>query len=245
MTAVRAAVITGASSGIGAATAKRLAAAGFEVFVGARRIDRLEVVAGEVGATALALDVTDPGSVVAFADAIPRCDVLVNNAGGALGLDPIAEADDERWRWMYDANVLGTMRVTRAFLPKLIAGGDGHVVNIGSIAGLETSDGGAGYTAAKHALFAVTETLRLELLGQPVRVTEIDPGAVETEFSVVRFDGDTDRAAAVYEGMTPLVADDVAACVEFAVTRPSHVNIDQLVVKPRDQARAQRVHRRS
>jgi NADP-dependent 3-hydroxy acid dehydrogenase YdfG len=241
---VKNAVVTGASSGIGAATARRLAAAGFKVFVGARRIDRLEVVADEIGASALHLDVTDPGSVEAFSAAIPECAVLVNNAGGALGLDPIAEADDERWRWMYDANVLGTMRVTRALLPKLIASGDGHIVNVGSIAGLETYDGGGGYTAAKHALFAVTETLRLELLGQPVRITEVDPGAVETEFSIVRFDGDTDRAAKVYEGMTPLSADDVAACIEFAVTRPSHVNIDQLVVKPRDQARAQRVHRR-
>ena len=213
--------------------------------MGARRIDRLEAVAGEAGATALSLDVTDLGSVEAFADAIPRCDVLVNNAGGALGLEPIAEADDEKWRWMYDANVLGTMRVTRAFLPKIIASGDGHIVNIGSIAGLEVYDGGGGYTAAKHALVAVTETLRIELLGQPVRITEIDPGAAETEFSMVRFDGDQDRADKVYEGMTPLVADDVAECVLFAVTRPPHVNIDQLVVKPRDQAKAQRVHRTS
>jgi NADP-dependent 3-hydroxy acid dehydrogenase YdfG len=234
---VRTAVVTGASSGIGAATARHLAGAGFEVFLGARRIDRLEAVADEVGATALPLDVTDLGSVEAFAGAVPRCDVLVNNAGGALGLEPVAEADDEKWRWMYDANVLGTMRVTRAFLPKIIASGDGHIVNIGSIAGLEVYDGGGGYTAAKHALVAVTETLRIELLGQPVRITEIDPGAAETEFSMVRFDGDQERADKVYEGMTPLVADDVA--------RPSHVNIDQLVVKPRDQAKAQRVHRRT
>jgi hypothetical protein len=145
---------------------------------------------------------------------------------------------------MYDANVLGTMRVTRALLPKLIASGDGVIVNIGSIAGLEVYDGGSGYTAAKHALRAVTETLRIELVGQPVRISEVDPGAVETEFSVVRFGGDTERAAKVYAGMEALSADDVAECVAFVVTRPAHVNIDQLVVKPRDQATAMRVHRR-
>ncbi|HZN15177.1 MAG TPA: SDR family NAD(P)-dependent oxidoreductase [Acidimicrobiales bacterium] len=242
---MRSAVVTGASSGIGAATAARLVAAGFKVTVGARRIDRLAAVAVEIGAHALPLDVTDPGSVESFADAVSDCAVLVNNAGGALGLDPIAEADDEKWRWMYEANVLGTMRVTRAFLPQLIASGDGHVVNIGSVAGLETYDGGAGYTAAKHALRAVTATLRLELLGQPVRVTDVSPGMVDTEFSKVRFDGDEGRADQVYAGMTPLTADDVAECVAFAVTRPSHVNIDQLIVAPRDQARVQRVYRRA
>lgn len=239
------AVVTGASSGIGAATARRLAAEGFDVVAGARRMDRLEEVARAIGARALSLDVTDTASVDAFAAAIAGCDVLVNNAGGALGLSPVAEADDEQWRWMYDANVLGTMRVTRALLPKLIASGDGVIVNVGSIAGLEAYDGGAGYTAAKHGLRAVTETLRLELLGEPVRVSEVDPGAVETEFSIVRFDGDTERAAKVYEGMTPLVAEDVADCIAWVVTRPSHVNIDQLVVKPRDQAQARRVHRRT
>jgi NADP-dependent 3-hydroxy acid dehydrogenase YdfG len=220
-----------------------LATEGFDVVVGARRADRLAEVAGPIGARALPLDVTDTESVEAFAAAIPECAVLVNNAGGALGLTPLAEADDEQWRWMYDANVLGTMRVTRALLPKLVASGDGVIVNVGSIAGLEVYDGGSGYTAAKHALRAVTDTLRLELVGQPVRVSEVDPGAVETEFSVVRFGGDEARAAKVYEGMTPLVADDVADCIAFVVTRPSHVNIDQLVVKPRDQATAMRVSR--
>ena len=241
----RTAVVTGASSGIGAATAARLVKEGFDVVVGARRMDRLQEVAGPIGARPLSLDVTDTASVEAFASAVETCDVLVNNAGGALGLDPIAEADDEKWRWMYDANVLGTMRVSRALLPKLIASGDGVIVNVGSIAALEAYDGGAGYTAAKHALVAVTETLRLELLGQPVRITQVDPGMVETEFSIVRFDGDVGRADKVYEGMQPLVAEDVADCIAFAVTRPSHVNIDQILVKPRDQARAQRVHRRT
>jgi NADP-dependent 3-hydroxy acid dehydrogenase YdfG len=239
------AVVTGASSGIGAATARRLAGAGFDVVIGARRQDRLAGVAAEIGERArpLALDVTDTESVEAFAAAIPECSVLVNNAGGALGLEPIAEADEEQWRWMYDANVLGVMRVTRALLPKMVASGNGHVVVIGSIAGMEVYDGGAGYTAAKHAAAAFTQTLRRELLGQPVRVTEVDPGMVETEFSVVRFGGDEERAAQVYAGVTPLTADDVADCVEWAVTRPAHVNIDQIVVKPRDQAAAQRVHR--
>jgi len=241
----RTAVVTGASSGIGAATAARLVTEGFDVVIGARRMNRLQEVAGPIGARPLALDVTDTASVEAFAAEVAACHVLVNNAGGALGLDPIAEADDDKWRWMYDANVLGTMRVTRALLPKLIASGDGVIVNVGSIAGLEAYDGGGGYTAAKHALRAVTDTLRLELLGRPVRVTEVDPGMVETEFSMVRFDGDAERAGKVYEGTTPLVADDVADCIAWAVTRPAHVNIDQIVVKCRDQARAQRVFRRT
>lgn len=243
--AMATAVVTGASSGIGAATARQLVAAGFDVVVGARREEKLRGVADAIGARALPLDVTSTDSVDAFAAEVGPCSVLVNNAGGALGLNSLAEADDEQWRWMYDANVLGTMRVTRALLPKLIASGDGVIVNVGSIAGLEAYDGGAGYTAAKHGLRAVTETLRLELLGEPVRVSEVDPGAVETEFSIVRFGGDTDRAAKVYEGMTPLVAEDVADCIAWVVTRPSHVNIDQLVVKPRDQAQARRVHRRT
>ena len=240
---MKTAVVTGASSGIGAAVAARLAAEGFEVVVGARRKDRLEAVASAVGARALPLDVTDTASVQAFCAQVPACALLVNNAGGALGLAPLAEADEEHWRWMYDANVLGTMRMTRALLPALEASGDGHVVNIGSIAGLQVYDGGSGYTAAKHALRAVTQTLRLELSGKPVRVTEIDPGMVVTEFSVVRFGGDEARAEGVYRGMTPLTADDVADAVAWAATRPSRVNIDQIVLMPRDQASATRVHR--
>jgi NADP-dependent 3-hydroxy acid dehydrogenase YdfG len=243
------AVVTGASSGIGAATAARLAQDGFDVVLGARRLDRLRQVADEIGAaaataTAVELDVTDTASVEAFAAQLPACDLLVNNAGGALGLSPVAQADDEQWRWMYDANVLGTMRMTRALLPALEASGEGHIVNIGSIAGLQAYDGGGGYTAVKHALRAVTQTLRLELLGHPIRITEVDPGMVETEFSVVRFGGDEARAAKVYEGVTPLTADDVADAIAWAATRPSHVNIDQIVLMPRDQAGAQRVHRR-
>lgn len=238
------AVVTGASSGIGAATAAWLAAAGFTLYLGARRLDRLRAVAEPLGATARYLDVADRASVLEFCEAVPACHVLVNNAGGALGLEPIAEADETRWRWMYEANVLGTLRMTQVLLPKLEASGDGHVVVVSSIAGLEVYEGGAGYTAAKHAESVLAETLRLELLGRPVRVTEIDPGMVETEFSLVRFGGDEARAAQVYAGMTPLTAHDVAECIGWAVTRPAHVNIDRIVVKPRDQASATRVHRR-
>ena len=239
----RTAVVTGASSGIGAATARHLAAAGFDVVVGARRLDRLHQVAAPIGARALELDVTDTGSVDAFCAELASVSVLVNNAGGALGLDPLAEADEQQWRTMYETNVLGVMRMTRALLPRLIDSGDGHVVTIGSIAGWEPYAGGAGYNAAKFGARAVMGALRHEVLGQPVRLTEIDPGMVETEFSTVRFGGDTDRAAEVYAGVTPLTADDVAECVTFAVTRPSHVNIDTMIVLARDQAGARTVHR--
>ncbi|MDX6605440.1 MAG: hypothetical protein QOF23_1949 [Solirubrobacterales bacterium] len=239
----RTAVITGASSGIGAATARALAGDGFRTVLGARRLDRLRELAEEIGGEAIALDVTDPESVAGFADRVGGCDVLVNNAGGALGLEAVAEADEERWRSMYEANVLGTVRMTRTLLPKLVESGDGHVVAVTSIAAFETYRGGAGYTAAKHAQRAALRTLRLELLGEPVRVTEIAPGMVETEFSLVRFGGDEEAAARVYEGMTPLSAADVAECIRWAVERPSHVNIDEIVVRPRDQASATEVHR--
>ena len=239
----RVAVVTGGSSGIGAATVRRLRAEGFDVAAGARRLDRLREVAEPAGATALPLDVRDRASVEAFAAQIPRCDVLVNNAGGALGLEPLAESDDEHWRQMWETNVLGLMFVTRALLPKLEASGNGHSVNIGSIAGFEVYPGGAGYTSVKHGVRAITRTLRLELLGKPIRITEVDPGMVETEFSVVRFGGDAGRAAKVYEGLTPLTGDDVADCIAWAVTRPKHVNIDELVVRPVAQATATQVAR--
>lgn len=239
------AVVTGASAGIGAATFLALAAAGFRVVGGARRLERVERLAREVGggARALPLDVTDPDSIAAFVAEAGEVAVLVNNAGGAVGMEPVAQAVDEKWRWMYETNVLGTMRMTRALLPALIASGDGHVINIGSIAGFESYPGGAGYTAAKHAVRTLTRTLRLELVGQPVRITEVAPGLVETEFSLVRFDGDEERAAKVYEGMTPLTAEDIADCVVYAATRPPHVNIDEIVIRPRDQAAATVVHR--
>jgi len=239
----RTAVVTGASSGIGAATARALAADGWDVVVGARRRDRLEALAAEVGAMAHVLDVTDQASVDAFAAALDGCHLLVNNAGGALGLEPLAEAVDEHWTTMWESNVLGLMRMTRALLPRLVASGDGHVVNVTSIAALQGYPGGAGYNAAKFAAHGVTQALRQELLGQPVRVTEVLPGLVETEFSVVRFAGDEARAAKVYEGLDPLTGDDVAECIRWAASLPSHVNVDTLVVKPRAQADAFRVHR--
>ncbi|HET7054356.1 MAG TPA: SDR family NAD(P)-dependent oxidoreductase [Solirubrobacterales bacterium] len=239
------AVITGASSGIGAAAARALARDGFRVVLGARRSERLDEVAAEVGGDAYRLDVTEPDSVTEFCNRIPRCDVLVNNAGGALGLEPLAAADEEKWRTMYESNVLGTMRMTRALLPRLIESGDGHVVTVTSIAGFESYRGGSGYIAAKHAQRSLLRTLRLELLGEPVRVTEIAPGMVETEFSLVRFGGDKEAARRVYEGMKPLSAADVAECIRWAIAQPSHVNVDEIVVRPRDQATATEVHRRS
>jgi NADP-dependent 3-hydroxy acid dehydrogenase YdfG len=238
------AVVTGASAGIGAATARALAADGWEVVVGARRRDRIDALAGEIGGHAHPLDVTDPASVEAFVAAVGDCRLLVNNAGGALGLSPVAEADDEQWRTMYETNVLGVVRMTKGLLPALEASGDGQIVTIGSIAGSEPYPGGAGYNAAKFAVRAVMGVLRQELLGRPVRVCEIDPGMVETDFSLVRFGGDAERAAAVYEGVEPLTAEDVAECVRWVAARPSHVNIDQLVVLARDQAGARQVHRR-
>jgi NADP-dependent 3-hydroxy acid dehydrogenase YdfG len=239
------AVVTGASSGIGEATARRLVAEGFQVVAAARRLDRLEKLAAETGVRPLYLDVTDEDSVAALAEAVPRCAVLVNNAGGALGLDPVAQADVRHWQQMYEVNVLGSLRVTKALLPSLQRNGRGHVVNITSIAGLLVYEGGGGYTAAKHAQHAMTETLRLELNGKPIRITEIAPGMVRTdEFALVRFDGDAERAAATYRGVDePLLAEDIADCVAFAVTRPAHVDIDLLVVKPVAQAAPHKVHR--
>jgi len=239
------AVVTGASGGIGAATARALSRAGYAVVLGARRLTALEELAAELGppARALVLDVTDTESVVRFCEQIADCRLLVNNAGGALGLDPIAGADETKWRLMYDANVLGTLRMTKALLPQLVASGDGLVVNVGSVAAFEPYAGGAGYNAAKAALRSLTDVLRIELLGQPVRVSEIDPGMVETDFSLVRFDGDTERARAVYRGVTPLCAADIAECIAFVATRPAHVDIDQMVIRPRDQARVHLVHR--
>lgn len=237
------AVVTGASSGIGAASAGALARAGYDVVLGARRADRLSEVAAGCGGTPLPLDVTDEDSVAAFASRIDRCDLLVNNAGGAFGLASVAEADLDDWQRMYDVNVLGTVRVTKALLPLLVASGNGQIVTIASIAAHEPYKGGAGYNAAKHAEAALTRVLRLELLGQPVRVCEIDPGMVETEFSLVRFDGDSERAEAVYRGMTPLTAEDVAESVAWVATRPAHVNVDRIAITPRDQAAAHIVHR--
>ena len=249
------AVVTGASSGIGAATARQLAAAGYHVVVTARRKDRIETLAADITAgghqaTAYALDITDRAAVDTFAAGLDRfssVQVLVNNAGGALGLDPIATGDPAEWRQMYETNVIGTLNVTQALLPTLTASGDGTVVVVSSTAGHGTYEGGAGYVAAKHGSHVLAETLRLEILGTPVRVIEVAPGMVKTEeFATTRFHGDTERAAKVYAGVAePLSADDVADTITWAVTRPSHVNIDLLVVRPRAQASNSKVHRES
>jgi NADP-dependent 3-hydroxy acid dehydrogenase YdfG len=232
----RKAVITGASSGIGAAIAERLAAEGWELFLGARRIDKLNAVANKIGAHAIALDVANQVSVSDFCQKLPeKIDLLVNNAGGAIGLEPVAEANDQDWLDMYQSNVLGLMRMTRGVLPKLLSAG-GQIINVTSITGRKVYANGAGYAAAKFAARAVTETLNLELNGTPIRVTDLAPGAVETEFSDIRFKGDSDKAAAVYQGYTPLTAKDIADCVSFIVSLPKHVNISELVVKPTAQA---------
>ena len=242
------AVVTGASSGIGAATARALAQRGYRVVAGARRVDRVRRVVGESG-VALPLDVTDRESVEQFVAAIAKrfrhIDVLVNNAGGALGLTPVADSVDDEWITMWKTNVLGLMYVTRACLPLLRKARHGHIVNLGSIAGFETYRGGAGYTAVKHAVRAISRTLRLELNGEPIRVTEVAPGLVETEFSVVRFHGDRQAARNVYAGLKPLTADDVADCIVFAVTRPAHVDIDEIVIRPVAQATSYQVARKT
>ena len=242
----RQALVTGASSGIGAATARRLAAEGFHVHCAARRTDRIEALAAEIGGVATACDVTDADSVAALGERVgPVLHVLVNNAGGAFGADTVEEGDPEDWARTYDVNVLGTLRVTQALLPALRASGDGLIVNMGSTAGRVVYEGGGVYTAAKHALKALTGTLRLELSGEPIRVTEVAPGMVRTdEFSVNRFRGDTEKAAAVYAGVPePLTADDIADVVGWVATRPSHVDIDEIVVRPVAQAAQHKVHR--
>jgi len=240
----RVAVVTGASSGIGAASVRALAAAGFETVAAARRVERCAELAAEVGGRAVGLDVTDDASVAAFAAEVGDVDVVVHSAGGALGLDRVEDADLDGWRLMYEANVIGVVRVTKALLPGIRRRGAGHLVLLGSIAGFEVYPGGGGYTAVKHAVNALGRTLRLELNGEPIRITEVAPGMVQTEFATVRFGGDTERAAQVYQGVTPLSAEDIAEIVAFAVTRPAHVDLDQIVVRPVAQAAAYLVHRR-
>ena len=245
------AVVTGASSGIGAATAAGLAGAGYRVILAARRANRLEDVAAKIGAQGgdaqtHALDVTDRRAVATFAQSLDRCDALVNNAGGAIGAEAVADADPADSRQMFEVNVLGTVNMTQALLPHLIASGAGTIVVLSSTAaGSATYEGGVGYAAAKHGQHAVAATLRLELCGQPVRVIEIAPGMVRTdEFALNRFRGDPDKAAAVYAGVRePLTAEDVADTITWAVTRPAHVNVDLLVLRPRAQAAQHKVFR--
>ena len=244
------AVVTGASIGIGAATAASLAGAGYHVVLAARRADRLDEVAAKISsqggsAQPIVLDVTDRPAVETFAADLDRCDVLVNNAGGAIGIEYVADADPADWRSMYEVNVIGTLNMTQTLLPRLIASGDGTIVVLSSTAGLITYEGGGGYAVAKHGEHAVAATLRLELCGEPVRVIEIAPGMVRTdEFSLNRFRGDADKAASVYAGVRePLTAEDIADTITWAVTRPAHVNVDLLVIRPRAQAAQYKVYR--
>jgi NADP-dependent 3-hydroxy acid dehydrogenase YdfG len=248
MSTQRIAVVTGASSGIGAATARELAGQGFHLVVTARRRDRLDALAAEIGATAFTLDVRDRPAIEDFGAALRtrfgRVDVLVNNAGLALGREPLGETVDDDWVRMLETNVLGVARVTRELLPLLRVPARAHIVNIGSVAGFDVYKGGAGYTSSKHALRAITQTLRLELNGEPIRVTEVAPGMTLTEFSITRFKGDAGKADEVYSGVEPLAAEDIAGCVGFAVSRPPHVNIDFLVVRPLAQATSYQVARK-
>lgn len=244
------AVVTGASSGIGAATARGLAAEGYDVVLVARRADRIEALAQEITergqkARARVLDVTDRDAVDAFAAELDGCGVLVNNAGGAIGTEPVATGSPQDWRTMYEVNVLGVLNMTQALLPRLEESGDGTVLVLTSVAGHVVYEGGAGYVAAKHGAHTLAATLRLEMVGKPVRVLEVAPGMVKTEeFSLNRLRGDTEAAEAVYAGVPdPLTAEDVADTVVWAITRPPHVNIDLLVVRPRAQAAQHRVHR--
>jgi len=242
------AVVTGASSGIGRATVVRLRELGWEVLAVARRAERLADLAAQTGCTTLVVDVTDDASVAALAERVAAdgdLHALVNNAGGAIGTDPVETGSVADWQRMLDLNVLGTLRVTQALLPALRASGRGDVLVLTSTAGHDPYEGGGGYVAAKHAERVIARTLRLELVGEPIRVIEIAPGMVATEeFSLNRMGGDAERAAAVYAGVAqPLVAEDVADCITWALTRPPHVNIDSMIVRPRAQAAQHRVAR--
>jgi 3-hydroxy acid dehydrogenase / malonic semialdehyde reductase len=248
-------IITGASSGFGAAAAKAFGAEGARVLLGARRVDRLEAVAaqarqaGAPEALVHALDVSKTASVNQFADWVrtrtDKVDVLINNAGGALGLEPVAQGKDEDWETMMQTNVLGVLRMTRAILPLLVQNPGSSILNIGSIAGRVAYEGGAAYCAAKAGELQITRALRLELCGTGVRVGSIDPGLAETEFSVVRFKGDAARAKKVYEGLMPLRAEDIAEALVWVASRPPHVCIDEMLIKCTDQAAIHKVHRRS
>ncbi len=236
------AVITGASAGIGAATARRLAKDGFAVVLGARRVQQIEAIAAECGGRAAYLDVTDLSSVKRFEEEVDEVSLLVNNAGLAAGTDHLADESPEDLRLMWETNVLGLIAATQTFLPKL-RDSRGHIINIGSTAGRESYPGGGGYTATKHAVRTITKTLRLELVGQPVRITEIAPGLVETDFSMVRFDGDRDKAKQPYRGITPLEADDIADVIAWVATRPPHVNVGEVVIRPLAQANSTTIAR--
>jgi 3-hydroxy acid dehydrogenase/malonic semialdehyde reductase len=248
-------LITGASSGFGAAAARKFAAEGCHLLLGARRDERLAETAASARAAGAAsvhhhsLDVGRTAAVEAFLDWVrsitPRIDVLINNAGGAHGLDPVATARDEDWEAMVQSNFLGLLRVTRAVLPLLPHHDGAWILNVGSIAGHRGYEGGAAYCGVKAGVRLITESLRLELNGTGIRVGSIDPGMAETEFSDVRFKGDKARSSAVYRGVLPLTADDVADSMVWMASRPPHVCVDELILKPTDQAAFHKVHRRS
>lgn len=230
----RIAVVTGGSAGIGEASARALAADGWKVYVAARRVERCQRIAEEIGGVAVELDVTDQGSVDKLAAKLERVDLLVNNAGGAKGMDYLRDANEDDWRWMYETNVFGTVRVTKALYPALLQA-SGLVINIGSVAGTDAYKGGSGYNAAKYGLRGLTRAMRREEADNLIRVTEIDPGRVETDFAYNRL-GDEDRAAAVYEGKLNLTAVDIAETVRWVASMPAHVNIDTISIMPLDQA---------
>ncbi|MGY4718550.1 SDR family NAD(P)-dependent oxidoreductase [Naumannella huperziae] len=241
----RLAVVTGASSGIGEASARSLAALGFRVICAARRTDRIAKLAEEIGGLAVECDVTSDGDVERLAEAVgERLDLLVNNAGGALGQEPVAEADLDAWQTMYATNVLGTARVTKALLPALLRA-EGEIIFVTSVAADAGYEGGAGYCGAKAAERSMAQSMRLELYDQPVRICELVPGMVKTEeFSLTRYGGDQEKADKVYAGVPgPLVAEDLAECIAWIATRPRHVNIDRMVVRPRAQAAQHKVYR--
>ena len=240
-------LITGASSGIGAATARAFAAAGARLLLCARRVDRVEQLADELDTDCetFALDVRDREAVNITLSGRDDVDVLVNNAGLAAGFEPLQDGDPTDWDRMIETNVTGLLNVTRAVVPSMIQRGHGHVINIGSIAGHETYPNGAVYCATKAAVDRITKGLRMDLLGSGVRVSTVDPGLVETEFSVVRFEGDRERAAQVYEGLTPLSPEDIAETVVWVAGRPQHVQVAEVVVLAAEQASATRVHRRA
>ncbi len=241
----RTAVVTGASSGIGEASARALARDGFHVVCAARRQDRIEALAKEIDGTAVVCDVTDAGSVAELAASVTTVDVLLNNAGRAFGRATVEEADVEDWARAFDVNALGTVRVTQALLPALRADSGGLVINMGSTAGQIAYETGGGYTTAKHAVRVITQTLRLELIAEPIRFTEIAPGMVKTEeFTMHRVGGDRAAYDALYEGVPePLVAEDIAECVRWVASLPAHVNVDEIVVRPQAQATQYKVHR--
>lgn len=247
-------LITGASSGIGAACAKQFAALGAQLILCARRINRLEALATEINSYTstkihlIQLDVTNNDKVKEAITSLPHTfqaiDILVNNAGLALGRESIAESKVDDWEQMIDTNVKGLLYVTRHIVPGMVQRKSGHIINIGSIAGKQVYSGGGVYCATKHAMRALTDTLRIELLGTGVRVSSVDPGMVETEFSLVRFAGDDRQAKQVYSGLTPLTAEDVADAVVYCASCPVHVTVGEMLLLPTDQASVAHIHRR-